>query len=74
MGSLGKYCKGDRVWKGEVMDHPPGIARGLESLIVLLLGSVAVVGYRLGTGELQRDLRTFFDRDGGRRRRRLRQP
>jgi hypothetical protein len=57
------------------MDHyPPGIARGLESLIVLLLGSVAVVGYRLGTGELQRDLRTFFDRNEKRRRRRLRQP
>jgi len=57
------------------MDHyPPGIARGLESLIVLLLGSVAVVGYRLGTGELQRDLQTFFNRHDRRRRRRLRQP
>jgi hypothetical protein len=56
------------------MDHPPGIARGLESLIVLLLGSVAVVGYRLGTGELQRDLQTFFARNERRKRRRLRQP
>jgi hypothetical protein len=56
------------------MDHPPGIARGLESLIVLLLGSVAVVGYRLGTGELQRDLREFFANSERRARRKRRQP
>jgi hypothetical protein len=56
------------------MDRPPGIARGLESLIVLLLGSVAVVGYRLGTGELQRDLRSFFARSERKKRRSSRQP
>jgi len=54
--------------------YSPGIARGLESLIVLLLGSVAVVGYRLGTGELQRDLQSFFARSEKRKRKRRLQP
>lgn len=53
------------------MDPRPGIARGLEGLIILLLGSVAVVGYRLGTGELQRDIKEFFSSE---QRRRLRRP
>lgn len=43
------------------MDNfPPGIGNAVESVVILVLGAVAVVFYRLGTGELEEDFRRLF--------------